>query len=37
MGGDHAPDFATNAEALAYINDLNSQVAAEQLLIIWLQ
>ena len=27
MGGDHAPNFATGAEALSYINSLNSQVA----------
>ena len=32
MGGDHAPDFATGAEALAYINSLNSQVAAESII-----
>lgn len=28
IGGSHAPDFATGADAIAYINDLNSQVAA---------
>jgi len=27
MGGSHAPDFATGAEALAYINGLNTAVA----------
>jgi hypothetical protein len=28
MGGDHAPDFATGALALAYINGLDTSVAA---------
>ena len=32
MGGAHAPDFATGAAALAYINGLNSQVAAESII-----
>ena len=27
MGGSHAPNFATGAAALSYINSLNSQVA----------
>ncbi len=28
MGGDHAPNFGSNQEALAYINELDSMVAA---------
>ena len=32
MGGDHAPDFATGAAALAYINGLNTSVAAGDIL-----
>ena len=32
MGGSHAPDFATGAAALAYINGLNTQVANEEIL-----
>ena len=32
MGGDHAPNFATGAEALSYINSLNSQVADESII-----
>ena len=32
MGGSHAPDFATGALALAYINGLNTSVANEEIM-----